>query len=159
MLDPESDTHLYLQISETIRARIVQELSPGDPVVSEAQIQLEFGVARTTARRAIRVLRDEGLVHTVQGEGTFVGALDQAPRTPRKAPLYQHIAREVSDQIKAGEFRPRRPIPGEAAMVQRYAVARETVRRALALLREQGWIYTVPQRGSYVSPEERWPTD
>ncbi|MEV0590951.1 winged helix-turn-helix domain-containing protein [Nonomuraea cavernae] len=159
MLDPEGDTHLYRQISEIIRSRIVQELSPGDPVASEAQIQQEFGVARTTARRAIRVLRDEGLIHTVQGEGTFVGALNQAPRTSRKVPLYQHIAGEVSEQIKAGEFRPRRPIPGEAAMVQHYDVARETVRRALALLREQGWIYTVPQRGSYVSPEERWPTD
>ncbi|MEU8248603.1 winged helix-turn-helix domain-containing protein [Nonomuraea sp. NPDC048916] len=159
MLDPEGDTHLYLQISEVIRSRIVHELSPGDPVASEAQIQQEFGVARTTARRAIRVLRDEGLIHTVQGEGTFVGALDQAPRAPRKLPLYQHIASEVSDRIKAGEFHPRRSIPGETALVQHYDVARETVRRALALLREQGWIYTVPQRGSYVSAEERWPKE
>ncbi|WP_049567916.1 GntR family transcriptional regulator [Nonomuraea sp. SBT364] len=155
MLDPESDTHLYLQISEIIRARVVQ-CSPGDPVASEADIQREFGVARTTARRAIRRLRDDGLVHTVQGEGTYVGVAE-APRAPQEMPLYQHIAAEIVQQISCGALTPRRAIPGEAALVRQYDVARETVRRAMALLREQGWIYTVPQRGSYVSPEERWP--
>ncbi|WP_113700002.1 GntR family transcriptional regulator [Nonomuraea lactucae] len=158
MLDPQGDTHLYMQISEIIRSRIVSGLPPGSPVPSEAELQKEFGVARTTARKAIRILRDQGLVHTVRGEGTFVGFPDAAPRSPRKVPHYQHIAGEISEQIRAGELRPRRPIPGETALTQRYEVARETVRRAMALLRDQGWIYTVPRRGSYVAPEERWPT-
>lgn len=159
MLDPEGDTHLYLQISEVIRARIIQSMSPGDPVPSEADIQREFGVARTTARRAIRVPRDEGLVYSAPGQGTFVGAPDQAPRRSRKIPLYQEIAGDIEQQIRASRLRPRRPIPGESALQQRYDVARETVRRAMALLREQGWVYTVPQRGSYVCPEDSWPPD
>jgi DNA-binding GntR family transcriptional regulator len=41
--------------------------------------------------------------------------------------------------------------------VRQYGAARETVRRAIALLREQGWVFTVPHRGSYVAPEERRP--
>ncbi|WUE06023.1 hypothetical protein OHA25_53580 [Nonomuraea sp. NBC_00507] len=41
--------------------------------------------------------------------------------------------------------------------MQQHGTARETVRRAIALLRDQGWIYTVSHRGSYVSPKERWP--
>ncbi|WP_219503435.1 GntR family transcriptional regulator [Nonomuraea ceibae] len=158
MLDREGDTHLYLQISEIIRSRVLRG-SPGDPVASEADIQREFGVARTTARRAIRRLRDDGLVHTVHGEGTYVGAPAEAPRVPRKTPLYRQIAEEIAQHISRGTFTPRRAIPGEAALVQQYDVARETVRRAVALLREQGWIYTVPQRGSYVSPKEQWPPD
>lgn len=156
VLDYEGDTHIYLQIAAILKQR-VSELSSGDPVPSEADIQYEFGVARTTARRAIHVLREEGLVYTVQGEGAFVGPPAEAPRKRRKTPHYQRIAKEVADQIKAGEFRPRRPIPGEAALVSQHGVARETVRRAMALLREQGWIYTVPQRGSYVSPKDSWP--
>jgi DNA-binding GntR family transcriptional regulator len=32
----------------------------------------EFEVARETARKAVRVLRDEGLVLIVQGRGAFV---------------------------------------------------------------------------------------
>jgi DNA-binding GntR family transcriptional regulator len=157
MLDREGDTHLYLQISRIVRTRIADGLPPGAPVPSEAQLQQEFGVARTTARRAIGVLRDEGIVHAVPGQGVFVGAPGQAPRSPRKMPLYQQIATELSAAILTGGLRPRRPIPGETALAQRYDVARETVRRAMALLREEGWIYTVPQRGSYVSPEEHWP--
>lgn len=156
MLDYDGDTHLYLQIAEILRRR-VSGLTSGHPVPSEADIQDEFGVARTTARRAIHVLREEGLIYTVQGEGTFVGAPDEAPRKPRKIPIYQEIAGDIAKQIQEGRFQPRRPIPGETALVQEYEVARETVRRAMALLREQGWIYTVAQRGSYVSSQESWP--
>ncbi|MFI6926194.1 GntR family transcriptional regulator [Nonomuraea spiralis] len=158
MLDYDGDTHIYVQIAEILRRRVAG-LASGHPVPSEAEIQNEFGVARTTARRAIHVLREEGLIYTVQGEGTFVGVPDEAPRTQRKVPLYRQIASDVAEQIKVGQFPPKRPIPGETALVQRYDVARETVRRAMALLRDQGWIYTVPQRGSYVSPEESWPQD
>ncbi|GAA4523212.1 MULTISPECIES: GntR family transcriptional regulator [Nonomuraea] len=156
MLDYDGDTHLYLQIAEILRQR-VSGLTSGHPVPSEADIQHEFGVARTTARRAIHILREEGLIYTVQGEGTFVGAPDEAPRKPRKAPLYRQIAGDLVDQIKAGRYAPRRPIPAETTLLQQYECARETVRRAMALLREQGWIYTVPQRGSYVSPRDSWP--
>lgn len=157
MLDPEGDTHLYLQISEILRSRIGQA-AVGDQVPSEADLQHEFGVARTTARRAIRVLRDENLVHTVHGQGTFVGAGPDGPIRPRKTPMYRQIADELARQISAGTYRPRRPIPSETTLSQRYDVARETVRRAMATMRAEGWLYTVPQRGTYVAPEERWPT-
>ncbi|MFG1702300.1 GntR family transcriptional regulator [Nonomuraea sp. M3C6] len=155
MLNREGDTYLYLQISEVIRSRIIAELSPGDLVISEAGIQREFQVARTTARRAIRVLRNQGLVHTRQGEGTFVSSPDEMgqPQTP----LYRHIAEEIRQRIKAGELAASRPIPSEVMLVRQYGAARETVRRAVGLLREQGWVFSLPHRGSYVSPEERWP--
>ncbi|MEU4702423.1 GntR family transcriptional regulator [Nonomuraea dietziae] len=156
MLDYDGDTHLYLQIAEIMRQRI-DGLTAGHPVPSEADIQKEFGVARTTARRAIHVLREEGLIYTVQGEGTFVGNPGEAPRSPRKTPLFRQIAGDIEQRIRTGQLQPRRPIPGESTLVQEYEVARETVRRAMALLREQGWIYTVPARGSFVSPKESWP--
>lgn len=158
MLDHESDTHLYLQISEILRSRLISRRA-GELVPSEADVQREFGVARTTARRAIGLLRAEGLVHTVQGRGTYVGSPGEAPHARRGVPLYHYIALELAQQIRKGAYRPRRPIPAESALLHRYGCARETVRRALALLREEGWIYTVPQRGSYVSPEDAWPAD
>ena len=37
-----------------------------------AQLQQEFGLARGTALRAVDLLRQEGLVRTVAGRGTFV---------------------------------------------------------------------------------------
>ena len=38
----------------------------------------------------------------------------------------------------------------EAEITETYEVARSTARRTLAVLRDEGLIYTVPQRGSYV---------
>ncbi|MCG5211776.1 winged helix-turn-helix domain-containing protein [Streptosporangium sp. KLBMP 9127] len=67
------------------------------------------------------------------------------------------VANEIAAQIRAGTIKPRRPVPSETRLVQQYGVARETVRHAMAYLREQGWIYTVPQRGSYAGPPEGWP--
>ncbi|SDL90057.1 GntR family transcriptional regulator [Nonomuraea jiangxiensis] len=158
MLKREGDTYLYLQISDVIRARILAELSPGDLVISEAGIQREFQVARTTARRAIRVLRNQGLVHTRQGEGTFVSSPEDVGRpSGPQIPLYRHIAEEIRQRIKAGELPASHSIPNEATLVRQFGAARETVRRAVSLLREQGWVFTVPHRGSYVSPEDRWP--
>jgi DNA-binding GntR family transcriptional regulator len=161
VLDHEGDTHLYVQIADIIRAKITNgELSPGDPVPSEAAIQSEFGVARTTARRAFHLLREEGLIYTIQGEGTFVGSPGDARRDRRDRrtpPMYRQIANDVIDRIKAGDYRPRRAIPSETTFVQEYEVARETVRRAMNVLRDEHWIYTVPQRGSYVCAEEEWP--
>ncbi|MCF6470052.1 GntR family transcriptional regulator [Nonomuraea sp. MG754425] len=157
MLNREGDTYLYLQISDVLRSRITAELSPGDLVISEAEIQREFKVARTTARRAIRVLRNQGLVHTRQGEGTFVNAPGQSGPLGRQSPFYRYIAGEIRERIKRQEFMSRQQIPSEVVLVREYGAARETVRRAIALLREEGWLYSIPHRGSYVSPEEQWP--
>jgi GntR family transcriptional regulator len=67
-------------------------------------------------------------------------------------PVYQQIAQIIRRRIDAGEIPPRRRIPSEQDMVQEFGVARVTARRAVAWMREQGWVYTVPQRGTYVTP-------
>lgn len=72
-VDPLSSVPVYQQVAAILRARIASgELAPDRPVPSEAQLVQEYGIARGTARRAIEVLRDEGLVVTVQGRGTYV---------------------------------------------------------------------------------------
>lgn len=67
-------------------------------------------------------------------------------------PVYQQIGQIIAERIAAGDLQPRRPIPSEATMVQEFGVARETARRAVAWLREQGLVYTVAHRGTYVKP-------
>jgi GntR family transcriptional regulator len=72
-VDPLSSVPVYRQVAEIIRQRIESgELAPDRPVPSEAHLVQEYGIARGTARRAIEVLRDQGLVVTVQGRGTYV---------------------------------------------------------------------------------------
>jgi GntR family transcriptional regulator len=72
-VDPQSATPVYLQVADILRSRIQSgQLLPDRPVPSEAQLQQEFGVARGTARKAIALLREQGLVVTVKGRGSYV---------------------------------------------------------------------------------------
>jgi DNA-binding GntR family transcriptional regulator len=72
-VDPESATPVYVQVADVLRVRIESgKLLPDRPVPSESQLQQEFGVARGTARKAIALLREEGLVVTVKGRGSYV---------------------------------------------------------------------------------------
>lgn len=72
-LDHEGGTPLYRQIADIIAAQIAAgELLPDRPIPSETRMAEEFGVARLTARRAVRDLVERELVYVVQGKGTFV---------------------------------------------------------------------------------------
>ncbi|MFC7644217.1 winged helix-turn-helix domain-containing protein [Streptosporangium lutulentum] len=96
-------------------------------------------------------------MHTAQGEGTFVGSPGE---TMRKNEKHRYIKRSRMNWPTASSVAnssPAAPVPSESTLVQQYGVARETVRHAIGLLREQGWVYTVPQRGTYVSRPEEWP--
>jgi DNA-binding GntR family transcriptional regulator len=73
MIDPDGPTPVYVQIADIIQQRIeAGQLQLNRPIPSELALQQEFGVARGTARRAVELLRDRGLVFTVPQRGTFV---------------------------------------------------------------------------------------
>lgn len=63
----------YRQVAEYIRQRIQSGEYPQHKLLSENWLIGEFGIARATARKAIGVLRDDGLVFTVPRMGSFVG--------------------------------------------------------------------------------------
>jgi GntR family transcriptional regulator len=64
---------VYLQLSAILRSRIESgELPAGRALPSETTLMQEHGIARETARKAVRVLRDEGLVEVIQGRGAYV---------------------------------------------------------------------------------------
>ncbi len=62
----------------------------------------------------------------------------------------------LRSRIEANEFRPGEdPLPSEKDLVDLFGVARDTARRAIQLLRDEGLVETIPQRGSYVLPKGR----
>jgi GntR family transcriptional regulator len=74
-VDPSSDRAVYKQIADHLRAAIVRErLREGDQLPSEAQLMAHYGVARMTARNALRILQDEGLITAEHGRGVYVRA-------------------------------------------------------------------------------------
>jgi GntR family transcriptional regulator len=66
-------------------------------------------------------------------------------------PPYRQIATILRRRIESGQYAPDTRIPTESELMDAFEVARTTTRRAIAVLREEGLIYTVPQRGSYVT--------
>jgi GntR family transcriptional regulator len=73
VVDPQADRPVYRQIADRLRAAIATgELQPGEQVPSEHELVAEYGVARGTARQAIMMLRNEGLIEAVHGLGCFV---------------------------------------------------------------------------------------
>ena len=65
----------YLQLAAILRGRIESgQYAPGAWMPGLAYLVQEFGIAKNTARRAIQILADEGLVVTRQGWGSFVKA-------------------------------------------------------------------------------------
>jgi len=71
-IDPLGPTPVYRQLARILRERIASgDLAPNRPIPSEAQLRQQYAVARGTAR-AVQVLRDERLVVTVPGRGTYV---------------------------------------------------------------------------------------
>jgi DNA-binding GntR family transcriptional regulator len=72
-LDYDSEMPPSYQIAAILRERIQDgTYAPGSRMPSLTDLQGTYGVARNTARRAILILRDEGLVTLRAGWGTFV---------------------------------------------------------------------------------------
>lgn len=74
-------------------------------------------------------------------------------------PTLKHlqIANIVREQIRSGALKPMTPIPSETRMVQIHGVARKTARQAVRLLADEGWVFTIQSRGTFVSPRDKWP--
>lgn len=67
-------------------------------------------------------------------------------------PMYLQLAAVLRDRIDRGDLAPRQMLPSEKTLQEEYGVARGTVRRAVEVLRAEGRVVTLPQRGSYVAP-------
>jgi len=71
--DQRSGPPPYLVIAAELRAKIeAGEYRPGDALPSITTLAQEYGVAKTTAQKALQVLKDEGLARGVHGWGTLV---------------------------------------------------------------------------------------
>ena len=72
-IDPLGPDFAYIQVANDIATRIeVGEITHKLP--AERQLAEEYGVAYQTVRRSMKLLRDQGLIITRQGRGTFVAS-------------------------------------------------------------------------------------
>jgi GntR family transcriptional regulator len=69
-------------------------------------------------------------------------------------PAYQQLAAILRARISNGEWR-NGPLPSVKQLQQEHNVGRDTVLRAIDILRSEGVVFTVSRRGTYVSPDAK----
>ena len=120
---------LYHQILQSLTGRIESgEIGVGDRLPSEADLVAEFGVSRTTARRALDELRRQGLVRREPGRGTFLAS----PRL-RSNLAYLH---SFSEEIERWGY-----TPGVRLISQEERAADEEVAARLGVEVGEGVLY------------------
>lgn len=91
-LDREDARPSYQQLAARLRAAIASgKLQPGAQLPTHRALAEEYGVAIETAKRALGELRNEGLIVSRQGKGSYV----------REGPLRPSPDRAGSDGIAA----------------------------------------------------------
>ncbi|MZE76776.1 GntR family transcriptional regulator [Streptomyces xinghaiensis] len=91
-----TDRPRYLKIADELKSAIERgEYAPGDRLPGENVLAPRYGVAVMTARRALRVLTNQGLAESRKGAGFFVQAFSPIRR--------RGIQRLARDQWGAGK--------------------------------------------------------
>lgn len=68
--------------------------------------------------------------------------------------LYLTIANTIKQRILTGEYKPGDMLNSESSMIKEFDVSRMTIRKSLAMLSNEGYIYSVPGKGSFVCTPE-----
>jgi GntR family transcriptional regulator, trehalose operon transcriptional repressor len=63
---------------------------------------------------------------------------------------FQWVYEELANQIQTGKWKPEELLPSELELVKTYDASRETIRKALKLLSERGYIQKIQGKGSVV---------
>ncbi|AQZ67769.1 Transcriptional regulator of succinyl CoA synthetase operon [[Actinomadura] parvosata subsp. kistnae] len=65
--------------------------------------------------------------------------------------VYTQLADRLRDRIVAGEYAAGSVLPSEAKLCQEFGIARNTARRGLAILEDEGLIVTIPSKGRVIT--------
>lgn len=65
-----------------LREEIMSSLAPGEKIDPEQVLADRYGVARNTMRKAIAQLREEGILASRHGRGTFAAAVPSRQQVP-----------------------------------------------------------------------------
>ncbi len=99
----------YVQIANHIREQIARgELRPGEDVPSERELAQSWRVARPTATRALEYLRNQGLVESRRGSGTYVRP---SPAIPTGRQRYQQATDPAAQGSESVEYLPTEVVP------------------------------------------------
>ncbi|MGW6602809.1 GntR family transcriptional regulator [Streptomyces sp. NPDC055036] len=167
----------YLQAAEALRDAISNgEFRPGERLPSANVLGDRFGVSSSTVQNALRVLKQEGLVHSQLGRGSYVspsvgGSAEGADgdhedadtegpdwpvdviRNDDARPPYAQVADILRREILEGTYPPGSQVPPAREIQERFKVANSTAQNAYRSLKQAGLVYAVKGRGVFVRQE------
>jgi len=82
-----------------------------------------------------------------------MGQLLDDKRGGADAPLYRQLAATLQQELERGRYAPNAALPAERELAASFNVSRDTVRKAIRLLEEQGVLYSDHGRGTFAAPE------
>ena len=65
-------------------------------------------------------------------------------------PIYLQIVEDIKEKINSGELKPGDALYSENTLCKTYNASRMTVRKGLAILAGEGYIYSIPGKGNFV---------
>jgi GntR family transcriptional regulator len=89
----------YKEIADELRRRATTA-APGSLLPSESELSAEFGASRVTVRRALELVRDEGLISARQGFGWFVAAEPVRQRLERLGTIESSLQTSGIDTVR-----------------------------------------------------------
>ena len=73
-----------------------------------------------------------------------------------KRPIYEQVVEKLEKMIISGGMEPLTRMPSVRSLAMELSVNPNTIQRAYAQLEQDGYLYTVSGRGSYVTAENEW---
>lgn len=73
-----------------------------------------------------------------------------------KRPIYEQVVEKLERLIVGGALEPEEKMPSVRSLAMELSVNPNTIQRAYAQLEQEGYLYTVSGRGSFVAPESEW---
>ncbi|MCG7320813.1 GntR family transcriptional regulator [Arsenicicoccus bolidensis] len=136
------------RLARELRGQITAgDLAPGDKLPSERALAAEHGVARNTAREAVRLLADEGLVTAEHGRGVFVRGKNRLMRFGQR-----RYARTLRRETGLSPYRAEVEAQGRTPRVECTSITRITPAPEIAerlgidpeaetVVRRENWYY------------------
>ncbi|MBS4024475.1 MAG: GntR family transcriptional regulator [Clostridia bacterium] len=69
-------------------------------------------------------------------------------------PVYLKIVEDIKEKVNSGLLKEGDAIPSESLLCKNYDTSRMTVRKGLAILTNDGYIYSIPGKGSFIQKSE-----
>lgn len=73
-----------------------------------------------------------------------------------KRPIYEQVVEKLERLIASGGLEPLTKMPSVRSLAMELSVNPNTIQRAYAQLEQDGYLYTVSGRGSFITSENEW---